>query len=297
MTKEPSEFIKRYSVLPSVFQNMLIKALTIVKDESERQVICELACAVSNKAWQDWIADRKPEDNRKEHEWIVFLNLMRIAESEGLSLSEKRIATAFAFTHDSYFIKRIMEATIEKIKEDAKRLLEIDPVQTQQLMTKAEMLEKDKADQRNQHMIKGAENARILLYGLFGFENNRELMTNQEIDRCCEIIRNHDKWKTGEPYPLGNDTLAVACVEADALWPMHPLGVLADIERPDENEEAPDTDDPNSWRQKVDESLGTLLRYQKNWDGLGESFQDADSIFRTSEGFRIFNQWRGFWGI
>ncbi len=284
-------------MLPPAFQTMLISALNLVKEEDERQELCELACAVSNRSWQDWIADRKPEDNRKEHEWIVFLNLMRIAQCEKLSLSEKRIATAFAFTHDSYFIKRIMEATIEEIKEDAKRLLEINPEQSLQLMDKAEKLEKDKADQRNQHMNKGAENARILLDDLTGFETDRKLMALEEIDRCCEIIRNHDKWKTRVPYPLGSDKLAVVCVEADALWPMHPLGVLADIERPDENGNTLDPDDPNSWRQKVDESLGTLLRYQQNWYGLGESFKDADSIFRTPEGFRIFNQWREFWGI
>ena len=62
-------------------------------------------------------------------------------------------------------------------------------------------------------------------------------------DRCAAIIAGHDYWKLGKPHPPAEDREALVCFEADALWPLHPLGVLADLER-----SGKDVNDPQEWR-------------------------------------------------
>jgi hypothetical protein len=57
------------------------------------------------------------------------------------------------------------------------------------------------------------------------------------------------------------DRLAVVCLEADALWPLHPLGVLADLERPDNEGAITDPSDPEKWKRQIRNSLNTLLEY------------------------------------
>jgi hypothetical protein len=87
------------------------------------------------------------------------------------------------------------------------------------------------------------------------------------------------------------------CFEADALWPLHPLGVLADLERPAESGEPKDVNCPAEWRKQVCNNLETLREYRKNWEGTDEVFLDADSIFRTAEGHRLYREWAALWGI
>jgi hypothetical protein len=89
----------------------------------------------------------------------------------------------------------------------------------------------------------------------------------------------------------------VVCFEADALWPVHPLGVLADLERPGESGLPKDLNDPAEWRKQVFNNLATLREYRANWVGTDEVFQDGDSIFRTAEGHRIYREWAGLWGF
>jgi hypothetical protein len=91
------------------------------------------------------------------------MHVMRICESENLSLLEKRVATAFAFTHDSFYIRRIMEADIERPKKEAERIERTDPERAHQLRQEAARLEEKKQQQRAEHMSGGAENAKFLL--------------------------------------------------------------------------------------------------------------------------------------
>jgi hypothetical protein len=142
--------ILELSGLPPRFNIMLEQALLAVADAKSREDLCSVACVVSSATWQHWQAWRLPEDNRQEHEWIVFANVMKIAESEDLSLSERRIATAFCFVHDTFFIKRIMEEEIRQLEQ--KRLTE-----------EATELIRMKKNQRVDHMKGGAENTRFLL--------------------------------------------------------------------------------------------------------------------------------------
>src|SRR5262249_55861247 len=161
--------------------------------------------------------------------------------------------------HDTCFIARITEVQIRS---------ERDPVAQAKLIAA-------KNNQRLAHMDGSAANARFLLGQL-------SLLSTGEIERCVAIIAPHDVWKLGIPEPLGTDRLAVACLEADALWPLHPLGVMADLERPDEVGQIRDTTDPEAWQQQLRHSLKTLHEYRGNWSGIaGESFLDGESIFRT----------------
>ena len=293
------EQMRQSSVLPQRFDAMLIQALRVVKDESQRENLCMVAYVISNAAWRHWLAWRPREDNRQEHEWVVFDNIMKIAECENLSLSERRAATAFSFTHDSFYIRRIMGAEIERLYKEARECEETDPCRAQELRREAARLEEEKKQQRTEHMVGGANNAQHLLTQLkHPFDSAALLLTQQEISLCVEVIRRHDEWKTGVAHPPGSDRLAVVCLEGDALWPLHPYGVLADLERPDGDGNTGDLSNPEEWRKKLEESCQTLLKYRKNWKGTpGENFVDRDSIFRTQEGHRLYREWRGLWGI
>jgi hypothetical protein len=123
-------------------------------------------------------------------------------------------------------------------------------------------------------------------------------LTPNEVSRSVAIVGRHDLLKTGAAYPPGGDRLAVVCIEGDILWPFHPLGVLADLERPDEKGNTKDASDPAEWRKKLQDSLATLLKYRANWrDVPGERFIDEESIFRTGEGYRLYREWRRFWDL
>jgi hypothetical protein len=248
----------------------------------QREVIRSLAYALADSTWRHWQAWRPPEDNRPEHEWIVFANILKIAEREELTLAEKRIATAFAFTHDTCFIPRITEAMIREADEESKPRLEAA-----------------KGQQRISHMAGGAANARFVLAELRdSVRAGDAFLTREEIDRCVDIVAGHDLWKLGKPHPRGTDRLAVVCLEGDALWPLHPIGVLADLERPDENGKTKDACDPAEWRKQLSESLKTLLEYRVNWNlHSDEKFIDNESIFRTKEGHRLFQEWRKYWNL
>ena len=271
--------------VPVRYQLMAEDALCTVRPEL-REELGIVASVVSLAAWRGWLVECGPEDNRQEHEWVVFANIMRIAEKENLDLAERRIATAFAFMHDSHRItERMMEA--EEPSADAK------------------------AKQRREHMDCGARIARSLLLSLLHpEETNGYLFESRDVKRCAEIIREHDSWKLDPPRPFDTgDTLAVVCVEADALWPLHPLGVLADIERANEKSvKEPDKygavgsfASPWSWEAKLKDSLATLThRYRGGWEGYGipaSDFKDRESIFRTEEGYRLYRDWRIRWNV
>jgi len=269
--------------LPTRFNTMLEQALLVVRDE-HRDDVSVAARIVSSAAWRFWHSWRKPEDNRQEHEWVVFANVMKIAEAENLTLSEKRIATAFTFTHDSFFIPRIME---QQVREAA----------TSELKAR---LEKKKEEQRLQHMRGGAENAEFLLSRLMHPDYPAQrLFTREEITRCVRIVSEHDLWKLRNPIPPpSDDRLAVTCLEGDALWPLHPLGALADLERPNEEGKTKDFADPAVWHRQLQESNKTLVEFRPKWAGIPPGdFIDGESIFRTKEGHRLYDEWRQRWNL
>jgi hypothetical protein len=273
---------------PSRFRAMLEEALLAVKDEKQQSTLCEVACLLSSVAWEKWISSRVPEDNRQEHEWVVFANVMKIAEAENLTISEKRVATAFSFFHDAFFIRRIMEEEIRAAERAGRQ-------------EEAEELRRKKKRQRYDHMAGGARNAERLLPTLIGSAaaQGEPLLASGEIDRCVRIIAEHDAWKVDPPKPPATgDRLLLACVEADVLWPLHPLGVLADLERPNENGATKDFSDPAVWYDQLQHSNKTILEYRAKWRGIpAGDFFDSVTIFRTQAGWRLYTEWRERWGV
>lgn len=275
---------------PARLNLILEGALSGLADAQERQELRLTAHTMANATWQRWQSGRPPQDNGQDHEWIVCAHVLKIAESEGLSLEEKRIATAFAFVHDNFFISRIMEEEIRECERAG-------------LHDKAAALSKQKTQQRIEHMQRGAVNAESLLRKLVRSDHPASpLFTADEIHCCVELVREHDLWKTNPPAPPPTaDRLAVSCVEADALWPLHPTGVLADLQRLAAGGESVDLTDPLVWRKQLQQSLQTLIEFRPRWvekAAIAETdFIDSESIFRTVTGQQLFREWRTFWSL
>jgi hypothetical protein len=254
---------------------MLECGLNFVSDEHARHELCRVTHAVAAAAFDRWLGKRTPDDNRVEHEFVVFGAAMRIGEAERLPLDGRLAVICATFLHDTHPIQRITERMIRETQSDPALAAE---------------LRRRKAAQRSHHMQMGARNAGQLLGEL-------AIVSAGVRERCEAIIGSHDCWKLGVPHPLSSDPEAVVCFEADALWPLHPLGVLADLERPDESGASRDVNDPAEWHRQVRNNLETLREYRSNWDGTGERFQDAHTIFRTAEGHRLYREWAGIWGL
>ena len=285
------------NILPERFESLIEQGLGFVNDIEKQNNLRVVARTIATITWQQWQSSRPPEDNRPEHEWIVFINCMKIGESEGLSLSERRIAAAFSFLHDTFFIPRITETMIRNIENEIDQSKTSRPDRAAELQKQVTSLKAEKSEQRYLHMAGGAKNAASILSQLKHPDHSAELLlSGPEIDRCVYLIARHDSWKLNEAYPLNSDRLAVVCFEADALWPLHPLGVLADLERKDQNANIQDTTDPSEWQKQIKENIKTLLEYRINWVNIeNETFIDHESIFRTKEGHRLYRQWRTFW--
>ena len=264
-------------MIPPHLAAMTARGLSAVQDPAERAALRAVTDGIAETTFDRWLSRRTAEDNRVEHEFVVFGAAMRIAEDERLSLSGKLVVICVTFLHDTYPIARITETTIRDCMQK-------DP----QLATA--LLEK-KARQRIEHMQGGAKNAALLLSELQHPDHPGAPIVSGEVrDRCAAIIAGHDYWKLGKPHPSAEDREALVCFEADALWPLHPLGVLADLER-----SGKDVNEPEEWRKQIGQNLRTLREYRANWEGTNEVFQDADSIFRTAEGHRLYREWAGLW--
>ena len=263
---------------------MTRSAVTLVKDPAERAELLPVTNQIAEAVFARWLSARTPEDNRREHEFVVLGAALRIAEAEQLPPAGKLVVVCVTFLHDTYPIQRITERMIR----DARRS---DPELARTLSVKKER-------QRTEHMLGGAANADRLLRELGHPERPGEPIVSREVrHRTVAIIAGHDKWKLGEAHPPAADREALVCFEADALWPLHPLGVLADLERPGEAGALKDLNDPTEWRRQIRNNLQTLTEYRANWCDSEEEFQDLKSIFRTREGHRLYREWAGMWGL
>jgi hypothetical protein len=270
--------------LPETLAAMLRRALSRVRDSTERAALHPVAGAIAQAVFHRWLSRRTPGDNRVEHEFVVLDAAMRIAQAEQLPLSGKLVVVCFTFLHDTHAITRITETAVREAEAKDPRL--------------AAALREQKERQRAEHMRQGACNADLLLRELAHPERPEEPIVDLKVrERSAAIIAAHDNWKLGKPHPPGDDREALICFEADALWPVHPLGVLADLERPGESGCPRDVNEPVEWRRQLLNNLATLREYRANWAGIGEIFQDADTIFRTAEGHRIYREWAALWGV
>jgi hypothetical protein len=118
------------------------------------------------------------------------------------------------------------------------------------------------------------------------------LFSEEEIERCAALIAVHDDWKLSRPGPATADRLGLCCLEGDALYPLHPVGVAADLERPG----AKGHTSPEPWREQVGHSLQTLREYRCSV-APEQDFAGPEAIFRTREGYRLYANWLAFWGF
>jgi hypothetical protein len=149
-------------------------------------------------------------------------------------------------------------------------------------------------------MKRGAVNARFLLGQIQDPDlRGRSLFTHDEIDCCATIIENHDSWKVCPPKPFPTmDRLALACVEGDILWPLHPIGVLADLDRPGTDGLSKDLFSPARWRKQLEESDQTIVSGRAGLEGLVPAADFIDgTVFRTREGFRLYAEWKQLWTL
>jgi hypothetical protein len=263
---------------------MIRRGLDVVRDSSQRGELGVVTETIAQAVFERWLSRRTAEDNRADHEFVVFGAAMRIAEAERLSTAGKLVVVCATFLHDTHPIGRVTERAIREA-------MKLDP-------ELAARLEEKKSRQRTEHMRGGARNAGVLLGELeHPLRPGEPIVAREVAERSAAIIAAHDCWKLGEPHPPAADREALVCFEADALWPLHPLGVLADLERPGEGGDPMDVNDPAAWRKQIVHNLRTLRQYRRNWEGSGEVFQDAESIFRTAEGHRLYREWAGLWGL
>lgn len=274
----------RSQALPPQLKAMIRRGLNLVRDPAQLAELGPVVETIAEAVFERWLSGRTAEDNRVEHEFVVFGAAMRIAEAEQLPLAGKLVVVCATFLHDTHPIPRVTETAI---RETMRRDPEL-----------AARLQEKKARQRLEHMLGGARNARLLLRELeHPLRRGEPIVTGEVRERCAAIIAAHDLWKLGKPHPAAGDPEALVCFEADALWPLHPLGVLADLERPGESGDPRDVNNPAEWRKQVRHNLETLCEYRKNWEAGGEVFQDPDSVFRTAEGYRLYREWAGLWGL
>ena len=268
--------------VPEELHNLLVSAFAVIDDRCVDELLA-FAAQLYELAYATRLKDRTPEDNRPEHELVVLRNTLRISWRSGaerdsglpFDRSELRVAVASALLHDLRFIPRIQEEAIKEAEDRGD-------------LAQARELRDGKAGQRAEHLRGSAEDALNLICSVPG------LMTDAETRQCVGYIGLHDLWKLGWPYPAGSDWLAVCCFEGDALWPLDPaFGPLADLER------------KGLWKPSFDQlraqaksNLDTQLRaFRASFAATAERFQDSETVIRTTEGARMLQELRAYWGI
>jgi hypothetical protein len=282
--------------IPERYGLQIELGLNCVRDPSLRLELAPVAKTIASRAWSEFLYKTDAGNNSQAHEFSLFQVAMAIADAEQLGLSGRKVITAFVFHHDRHPIRRIMEKEIRDLEERAEEIAGSDPAGAARLRAQAAELKRRRKEQRVEHMVVGSQEAQVSLPQLRNPASPTEpLLSESEIEHAVDIIRQHDGWKAGRPYPLIKDLTACICFESDVVWPLLPQGCLADLERAAAGGVLTDTLDPGHWKQKVQESLETMKRGKPVWEGLGEPFI-GNSIFRTKEGYRLYIRWREFWG-
>ncbi len=242
------------------------------------------------RVWEDYFCQRPPKDNRIEHELVVIRHFLKIAQKpvlgKQLTESEIRVGLAAVILHDTYFFPKITEANIQSAGNNP---------------DEAAFLSHKKIQQRIRHMAGSADNADRILNSEFKSGLNRI-----EKARCLAWISLHDSWKLNLPWPPATDPLAVALVEADALWPLSPTGPRADVDRDAGRRDwylAKDWDVTaeqvfKQEREQAQKNLNTqLVAYRDNFRELGNTATPLATIIRSEGGLEILNEYLDYWNL
>ncbi|MEZ6139969.1 MAG: hypothetical protein R3B84_05300 [Zavarzinella sp.] len=271
------------STLPAHLIELLDNSLHGLENHDHSGELRHFAKTLYQAAYQFRFQYRTADDNRLEHELIVLENAIRIGLKVGANLESPtprtvgdfQVLIISALLHDLRFIRRITEQDLRYVKEHGSD-------------SEYQKLVMERSQQRLSHMRGSAADAKIVLKTL------AYPLEQQVIRQSIGYIHLHDLWKTGVPYPLASDGLAVCFFEADALWPLHPhYGPLADLER--QGIPAPDFDQLR--QQAIENYHLQLCAGRKLFEHTAEQFQDDKTIIRTSEGQRILREYCTYWGI
>ena len=61
---------------------MTRRGLDLVRDPAERAELRPVVDSIAEQSFERWLSGRTADDNRVEHEFVVFAAAMRIAEAE-----------------------------------------------------------------------------------------------------------------------------------------------------------------------------------------------------------------------
>lgn len=235
----------------------------------------EFAKKTHKLAWRHCLYRRlcNASDNHYLHEVIVLGSGCRIRRE--LSIEDQRIGILVDVLHD---IRAMIRSGVT----------ELDIAEAEG--RSQERIKKRRIDSRYEHMNGSADDAKQIgtkLRALYG----DEFVSGQELNRAVELIAKHDLIKTGQPYPGATDWLAVCCYEADLLWTIHPVGLVADINR-GRNMFAPD-----QWQTQLDHNIKQFKRWRVELEKSPDAgeFIDEETVFRTSEGHAIYIEWLQYW--
>jgi len=100
--------------LTAELQAMTRRGLDLVSDPAERAELRPVVDSIAEQSFERWLSSRTTDDNRVEHEFVVFGAAMRIAEAERLPLAGKLVVICATFLHDTSPIQRITERAIRE---------------------------------------------------------------------------------------------------------------------------------------------------------------------------------------
>lgn len=278
--------------VPEKDKDQLHEALAVIEDSKTKAEVTVIAEELFSRIYDD--LNKAIVGNPIEHHPIALAHMLKIAtriKSPYLVLAE---AAALALLHDISAVPKI----------------------TKQMVTaagpgKGDALELERQENRILHMREGSAVAHRYLLAL-NKSLGRIVFDSKAIDRVCEAIRIHDNPSLDIPIHRSN-WLAVAFREADRLWMITHLGILADLAR--KCSAVKDADEiafpeqfctayaalirdnentiaqPDKYRDQLEDNIKRFCEERELYRPLEPTegpFCDESTFFRTAEGHAIY---------
>ncbi|NQT15637.1 MAG: hypothetical protein HQ582_22965 [Planctomycetes bacterium] len=205
----------------------LADALKLLDDDGDRRLFDALFGNIFGALVEARIG------NPVAHQVVVLEHMLEIAKAEGFKRREMQIAAALALLHDIGAVKKITEGQVKALRMEAEKA---DPTAAEAIMRRADALDLERRQSRTLHMRKSSYLAQKAMSD-FNSTRGEIVFDEPMIETICEIIRIHDNPTLDLPIPRSN-WMAVCLREADRLWMVTRLGILADLLR-QSNDEKP----------------------------------------------------------
>lgn len=234
----------------------LADVLKLLDDDSDKQLFGDLFGSIYSALVEAKIG------NPVSHQVVVLEHMLAIAKAEGFAGREMRMAGALALLHDIGAVKKITKGQVKALREEAE---EADPTAAEAIMRRADALDLERRQSRTLHMRKSSYMAQEAMLALNSVRG--EIVFDEPmIETICEIIRIHDNPTLDLPIPRSN-WMAVCLREADRLWLVTRLGILADLLRQSD-------DTKPVWAgEMVEEEIESVQRLFRGWVDLDYPMQ------------------------